>query len=89
MSYPGTDPTSVIQVSFSDGNSYERGALDSEEYVRKQVTTTPIVHKTLVLSPRTQEMVQSIMIRNHNLRPEPTALFRNPLAGSKKCVFFC
>jgi hypothetical protein len=80
--------TPVIQVSFSDGNSYERGALDSEDYVRKQVTHDTYSAQNLVLSPGTQEMVQSIMIRNHNLRPEPTALFRNPLAGSKKCFFF-
>ena len=53
-----------------------------------RLPTTPIVHKTLVLSPRTQEMVQSIMIRNHNLQPEPTALLETRWLAQKSVFFF-
>ena len=80
--------TPAIQVSFSEGNSYERGALDSEDYVRKQVTHDTYSAQNLVLSPRTQEMVQSIMIRNHNLQPEPTALLETRWLAQKSVFFF-
>ena len=75
-------------MSFSEGNSYERGALDSEDYVRKQVTHDTYSAQNLVLSPRTQEMVQSIMIRNHNLQPEPTALLETRWLAQKSVFFF-
>ena len=53
-------------IFFGDGFSYEKSAI--EDWIRLKIGSEPITHKTKVMSPKTGEPVQPVMIPNHNLR---------------------
>ena len=56
----------ITQMFFGDGYSCEK--VEIEKYVNDKLGSEPLTHKTRVPSPKTNEMVQPVMIPNHYLR---------------------